>query len=291
MENTIVKFKLEGPLFEDGIPLLEVVTTLQEFHSIVDRAYTARFNIPKLNKKDREQYRIIARQFQRGSFEADLLFTIASGAQLLFPNLQQFGSKELWEIVKAAFTFLKTLVTARNNGIEPTVNIEGHGNTVIVMKNNVINLDKIVYKAADMSEPHYKKLTSVIEKGKINSIVGVDSRGEGISLTENEKKLFNPKTTVEKDVVAVRCSIFRFDKEANTGKLRIPEGESVPPGEYNFKPLSKQDYKKFIISMMNPMVTLNVLKEIETHTSGAKRISSLLVVSFENLQQDLLFSI
>jgi len=291
MENTIVKFKLEGPLFEDGIPLLEVVTTLQEFHSIVDRAYSAGLNIPKLNKKNREQYRIIARQFQRGSFEADLLFTIASSAQLLFPNLQQFGSKELWEIVKSAFTFLKTLITARSNGIEPTINIEGHGNTVIVLKDNVIDVSKIVYNAADMSEPHYKKLTSVIENGKINSIVGVDSRGEGISLTENEKKLFNPKIAVEKDVVAVRCSIFRFDKEANTGKLRIPEGEPISPGEYNFRPIAKQDYKKFIISMMNPMVTLNVLKEVETHTSGVKRISSLHVVSFENLQQDLLFSI
>ncbi|MBI4766686.1 MAG: hypothetical protein HY787_19170 [Deltaproteobacteria bacterium] len=290
-DNLEIKFRLEGPIFQTGIPLLETIVALQEFHFIIDKAYSANFNIAKLTKKERQHYSIIAQNFQKGSFEADLMFVIASGTQLLLPSIQAFGPKELWDLVKASFSFLKAIITARNSETEPTVNIEGHGNHVYIMNDNVIKISQHVYNAADLSEPHYKKLTSVIEKNKIDSITGMDSSGEGIELTENEKKLFNPKVTVEKEVLKVRCSVFRFDKEANIGKLRVSPGEPVPPGEYNFKPIASGDYRKFIVAMMHSSVTLNILKEIEVHTSGLKRISSLHVVSFEDFQQESLFSL
>ena len=291
MEYVIVKFKLEGPMFQDGIPLLETINALQEFHLIVDKAYSARFNIPRLTKPDRSKYHIIAQDFRKGSFETDLLFAIASGAQLLFTNIQEFGAKELWEITKSAYTYLKAIVTARNEGKEPVVNIVGDNNRVVVLKDNVIDIGRIVYNAADRSEQHYKKLTSAIERGKITSITGIDSYGEGIVLTEKEKKLFNPRTNLEKDVITIQCNIYRFDKEANTGKLRVIDGQPIPAGEYNFKPIKDHDNRQFIISMISPFVTLNVLKEVEIHNSGVRRISSLHVVSFEDSKQDSLFAV
>lgn len=289
MDAAVINFKLEGPIFNTGIPLLETITALQEFHSIVDRAYSARLNIPKLSKTERAHYRIVAETFRRGSFETDLLFTVASSAQLLFPDLREFGAKELWETVKAAYTYLKAVVTARNEGKEPIINIGGHHNTLVIVKDNSIEVGKVVYNAADKSEQHYKKLTSIIEEGKINSIATLDRQGEGPVLTSRERTLFNPKTNLEKDVIPIQCNIYRFDKDANTGKLRVSDGQPIPPGEYNFKPVTKQDNRRFIISMMNPSVTLYVLKEVETHTSGLKRISYLHVVEFEDQQQDSLF--
>ena len=38
-DNFEIRFKLEGPIFQSGIPLLDTISALQEFHSIVDKAY------------------------------------------------------------------------------------------------------------------------------------------------------------------------------------------------------------------------------------------------------------
>jgi len=284
-----IQFKIEGPAFKESVPLLDITTALQEFHYILDKSYLARTGLPKMSQKERETFTIIATEIRQGSFIADLqLFLFLSSPFL--PTFYGHKAKDLWDIAKNAYEYLRVLFSMRSSGVEPKLKIEGNNYaTIIDNEGGTITVNNFVFNAADRAEPHFKKLTSIIKEGKTDSISTEDENKEGFILTSKERDLFNPLTHLEKEVINLEVNIFRYDKEANTGKLRILEGQAIPYGEYSFKPIGKYDLIPFIISMTKSTVTVNVLKEIEKHASGSTRISRLHIISIEKMGQEELF--
>lgn len=178
----------------------------------------------------------------------------------------------------------------RSSGIEPKIRIEGANYApVINNEDGTIIVNNIIFNAADKAESHFKRLTSTIKEGETDSISVLDENKEGFVLTSKERDLFNPLTQLEKDVITLEVNIFRYDKKASTGKLRVLEGQAIPHGEYSFKPIGKYDPIPYIIAMTKPTVVINALKEIEKHASGVTRISKLHVISIEKAGQRALF--
>lgn len=278
-----VQFKIEGPVFKKGIPLLEVTSALQEFHFILDKSYLIKTGQFKMSSKERKTFTIVATDLRKGSFVADLQLLLFLSSPFL-PTVYEFKAKELWEISKSAYDYLKALFTMRSSGVEPKIKVEGDNYAPVINNEGggTIIVNNIVYNAADKAEPHFKKLTSNIKEGKTDFISALDQDEKGFILTPKERDLFNPKTQMEKDVLTLEVDIFRYDKDSNTGKLRVNEGAAIPPGDYSFKPI-KHDPISFIFSMAKPPVVVNVLKEIEKHASGVTRISRLHIVSIENI--------
>lgn len=287
--STNIQFKIEGPAFKNGLPLLEITTALQELHYILDKSYLAKTGLFKMSQKERETFTIIATEIRQGSFIADLqLFLFLSGSFL--PTIYGYKAEDLWEISKNVYNYLKALFSMRSSGLEPKIKIEGNNYAPIIDNDGgTITVNNIVFNAADRAEPHFKKLTSIIKEGKTDSISAEDENKEGFILTSKERDLFNPSTQLEKEVINLEVNIFRYDKEANIGKLRVLEGQAIPNGEYSFKPIGNYDPIPFIISMTKSTITVNVLKEIEKHASGVTRISRLHIVSIEKMGQGELF--
>ena len=276
-----VTFKMDGPLLKESIPVIEVITAIREFHFLIDKAYLTMKKLPRMSPKERQHYSIMATDFKKGSFEADLQIAVIAAAAQLWPGVSSLSPKELWEIAKNSYDFLKILFTMRGTGVEPKVRVEGDNNHVTVIEDSTIVINQTVYDAADRSEPHLKKLTSIIEPGQIDRITSLDNQGKGIVLTEKENKLFNPKTKIDKETITLKCDIIRFDKIAKKGKLHVFEGQGIPTGEYTFKPISSREVIGFILSMAKKVVTITALKEIEIHTTGVERIAALHVASIE----------
>ena len=280
-----VQFKIEGPAFKKGVPLLEVTTALQEFHFILDKSYLIKTGQFKMSSKERKAFTIVATELRKGSFIADLqLFLFLSSPFL--PTVYELKAKEVWEIAKSAYDYLKALFTMRSSGVEPKIRVEGDNYAPVINNEGggTIIVNHIVYNAADKGEVHFKKLSSGIKEGQTDFISALDEDDKGFILTPKERDLFNPKTQMEKDVITLEVDIFRYDKESNTGKLRVNEGAAIPIGEYSFRSI-KHDPISFILSMAKPPVVVNVLKEIEKHASGVTRISRLHIVSIENINR------
>ncbi len=142
----------------------------------------------------------------------------------------------------------------------------------------------ISFNAADKSEPNFKKITSVIKPGEIDLISSFDSEGVGFKLTEEDKNLFNPKTKLDKEVFTIECDIYKYDKISRAGRMQVFERQSIPPREYPFKPVRSSDSFLFIQAMAKRSVKVNVMKEIEIHTTGVERIAALRVVSIDDFK-------
>lgn len=286
MEKIDIEFRIDGPKLKETIPLLEVITALQEFHTIIDKSYLAKTGIYKITGKDRTNYSIVATNIRKGSFVADLQIAMFSAAQFL-PNISGLSYKELWQISKNSYEFLKSLAKMRSSGIEPIINI-GNNNAPIIIGNN-ITISNTVFNAADRSEPHFKRLTSIIKPNEVNYISCFDSDQYGFKLTIEDKDLFNPRTRLDRELFTIVGNIFKFNKESKIGKLRVFDKQSIPGGEYNFKPIIAAESIKYILSMAKQSVTINVHRELEVHTTGVERIAFLHVVSIDGFEEPGLF--
>jgi hypothetical protein len=287
MVETNITFTLDGPKLKEAVPLLDVLVSLQEFHYIIDKAYLSTTKSKRISSNDRKYYSIIATDFKKGSFITELqLFAVATVQTL--PNIPGATYKDIWTVAKGSYDFLKALAEKRSGGVEPIINITGNVNAPIIIGNQ-ITISETVFNSADRSEPNFKKITSVIKPGEIDLISSFDSDGVGFELTEKDKNLFNPKTTLDKEVFTIECDIYKYDKISRAGRMQVFERQSIPPREYPFKPVRSSDSYLFIQAMAKRSVKVNVMKEIEIHTTGVERIAALRVVSIDDFKMPGLF--
>lgn len=287
MNITTVKFKMDGPKLQETIPLRELIIALTEFQNIIDKSYLCTINSRRLHNKDRKNYDIVATDFKKGSLSAEFQILTASIVQAL-PNVPFDTYKNVWEIAKGSYDLLKAIAEKRSSGVEPVINITGNVHAPIIIGNN-INISETVFNAADRTERNFKKLTKIINPGEIDYIQSFDTGENGFKLTYKDKALFNPKTTLDKEVHSIECDIFKYDKESRIGRMRVFEGQSIPSREYQFQPILSRDGYLFIQAMAQESVRVNVMKEIEIHTTGVERISALRVVSVEGFSEPTLF--
>lgn len=76
-----------------------------------------------------------------------------------------------------------------------------------------INSDKI--------EESVQKIGGFTSKGAVEQVALKDLEEDGISITEEEKRLFNPETTISEDIETIVVKIYRLDVESRKGKLYI----------------------------------------------------------------------
>ena len=287
MSNVIkVKFDIEGPALKNSVPLIEVITALHEFHFIVDKAWLAKSNMKRI-PKNRDNYGIVATDFRRASFHADLIIN-ATAVAVSLPGISAVAYKDLWEVVKSSYDFLKVLFEKRRSGVEPVITVGGDVNAPIIVGNN-ITVNHTVMTAADSSERHFRRLTNLVNPKVIDSISSFDTNGVGFSLTKQDKELFNPKTRLDPDIITIQCNIYKFDKNSNYGKVTVFAGQAIPPCDYSFAAVRTSDSAQFIEAMLKSSVEIKAMREIEVHATGVERISALRVVTVCGLGQRGLF--
>jgi hypothetical protein len=78
------EFKLEGPIFQEGVPIHIVIKAWENFQSIIDKTYLVASESNRISPKDREKYYLRAKEFSRSSFLTKFEIFLV-GVQLTLP--------------------------------------------------------------------------------------------------------------------------------------------------------------------------------------------------------------
>jgi hypothetical protein len=267
-------FKLEGPIFQDGVPIHVAIKAWENFQSIIDKTYLVATESHRIGPKEREKYYLKATTFEHSSFltNFDILLT---GTQLALPFIGSLGPQNLWEFTKETFSFLKLICTHKEDAQNVKIDVRNSQNTNVYIGDVHHHYNGPVFPIAEKSLPKYQELAHMLDQGKIEKISAGNKDDPEMVLQLEDKKLFDFPTKVQEGPIEIKCEIFTFNKFTNVGKLRISGDQAIPSGDYNFSIFGNQDNVNYIYSMLKPLITVKCLLEMAMSPLGVELISHL----------------
>lgn len=277
-ETQRIRFRLEGPAFEEGMPIHLVSTALTDLQAILDKPYLYIERKDRISKRDRFSFQVVASSMGRGSFVADLDI-IYQAAQLTLPAVAAVGPDTVWEYTKETWKFLKLIYEKAKSGQKPTIQTNDNGTTNVIYGDTTVNFNAPVLVLGDKSLPHYKSFNSMAKSGGVREIdIGTPGSPE-IILGQETRDLFKLPTKINPASIRLQCDFFDFNKYKNGGKLAVGPHEPLPEGEYNFSILGEQNQVQYIYSMLQPQVTVECLREEQVNPLGETKIVRLHIVA------------
>jgi hypothetical protein len=262
---------MDGPEFEEGIPILKLTQALREFHSTVDKGYLSILGKERVTRLDRTFYRLTATKISSGSFYSDIQIIVPAAQFALGFVPAGIAPSHVWEVVKSAFGFLKIIASMRKEGKEPKVQLMTSAdptNLVVMGSQNNIEVNHIVFNAAAQAESHVKSLAKLVDGDHISSLSALDEKNEGIKLLPADNDLFNPTTVIDDAPLELSAKIFRLDVESRAGRLRTLEAENQR--EYPFQIIGRQSLHPYVLALEKERSKLSALREIVRHPTGAE---------------------
>jgi hypothetical protein len=282
-------YEISGPqVSKDRIPLYELIGTLKEYLYIVDRSYLTVTGSKRLSRKERDRYKIVAYNFRPGSLQIDLAIELYELVQQVFPFMMPAGATGLWNIAKQSYDFVKLVTELRFKGEEPVIQEDNSIQAYIVGDNNKIIVNPTLSINADKIEESVTKIAGYINPGAIDHVVLKAPEDDGISITEEEKALFNPDTTISENAETITADIYRLDIESRKGKLHILEG--MEPRDIAFQIIGDQSIGPYIDALKIARVQLKALREEAVTLTGKQYLKRLLLTGIPGLapeQKDL----
>lgn len=261
-KSAVIPFRLDGPAFDDGIPLHLMLNVLGEFHSIVDKTYLHFIDKERLSRFDRQHFSLKVPEIRKGSAEADIGLIITA-TQALMPFMQNVGPKGVWECTKETFSFLKVIYDASRRGKTPTYqnNVDGTINVTTGGESHTYN--NCVFKIGKKTDQHYRKIAKSLDKTGAD-VVRFGKEGEdAIELLSIDSGRFDLKTTIDKEIKNIVCEIFDFNKFERTGLLQVHDDhDSIPADVYKFTVIGSQNIETYIESMLHHHVKVSCLREL-----------------------------
>lgn len=278
---TSIDFKMEGPVFDAGIPVPIMVDALGHVQGILDKTYLGLIDRKRLSQEERVRFYLQAQSVSHGSLLANLGI-IYSGAQTVLPLFGALGPAGIWEYTKQTYEFLKFVFEAvrRKEAITYTWNSDRsvvHVNT----GSQTQTFNGPVFNIGQLAVGNYQGLAHHLEAGKVTDIrLGRrETREIGISIAERD--LFEFPSKVEEQAHKVHCEVFDFNKFENAGKLRVFSGGTIPEADYRFQVIGRQDVSSYIEAMLHKQVRATCLQEVAENPISGDRIVRLQVIALE----------
>ncbi|MBF0487521.1 MAG: hypothetical protein HQK98_05110 [Nitrospirae bacterium] len=188
----------------------------------------------------------------------------------------------MWKLVKYGYDFFKLVFKFKEKGITPMIDNDGNNNIFLFANNTgTINISNPVFNFINTAEGNLNRLSSLVIPERIDTITAVDKNGDGIELTEDDRRLFASTTKLSDEVLTIRCDIYRYDKYKRTGRLIVLEGQEVPEGMYTFKSLGISDPLAILENMQKEEITVKVLQDIHTSATGKTSIAAFNIIATE----------
>lgn len=274
-----IRFVMQGPVFETGIPIPLAIKSLEAVQGIVDRSYLVLSNKRKLSAQERAQFYLSSRSIHHGSLSADLDLVFAA-VQPVLPYVSFLGPTGVWEFAKHTWEFIKLVYIARQNGEHITINTSGDGNLILVNTGSGTNsFSQQVLPMAVGALPHYEYLAKQLHEERVQAIQMGRRGHREIELTLADSNLFDLPATIEEQIFPVQCEVFEFDKYDGDGKMSVFPDQPIPKGEYKFQVIGNQDLNGYIEAMKHSQVVLNCMKETVDHPLFGHKIVSLQVTN------------
>lgn len=274
------RFRMDGPIFEEGIPLHVALASLQDIQSIFDKTYLVITGTKRLSKYDRESFQLRTCSIKKGSLETDLQIIIES-AQYAIPVVASFSPTDIWNYTKQGFEFLRFIYALAAQGKTPMYQANDNGTVNVFHGDNIHVYSGSVIQIGEKSLPHWRSLNHKLKENKIDGYgIGSIEQPE-IDVRVPERDLFDNPTHIEKDSIEITCDIFDFNKRANSGKLTVTAGGPMEAQNLPFSVVGSQDRIEYIASMAKPAVRATVLREIEVNPFGEPKVVRLHILEVQ----------
>ncbi len=279
-QSANVTFKMEGPAFDDGIPIHLLVPALGDLQAILDKTYLGLSQRRRFSKVDRLVFQLKTDGILKGSVESDIGIVLTT-AQTLMPFYSQLGPKGIWDFTKQTFEFLKTVFKAvKEDKVTPQYSFTGSDRSVLNVHigDRTTTFNGPVFVIGEQALPHYQSLTRFLKEDSVKKIEFGTKTSPEVSLGMSEQGLFDFDSQVDENQMTIACEIFDFNKFENIGKLKVPEHQEVPAGDYRFQVIGDQNTVAFIEAMLEQAVKVICLKETAVNPLNQKWIFKLRII-------------
>lgn len=271
------RFRMEGPIFSNGMPLPLALSSLQEVQAIFDKTYLVIAGGKKVTKKDRDQFYLKTFNINHGSLETDLQI-VYEVAQYTIPTIAAYTPNDIWNLTQQGWGYLKFIYSLAAKGERPMYQARDDGTINVFNGDNVRIYNAPVLKVGELSVNHWRALNHKLKKGQVDTYKMGTGVNPEIELSSSDKTIFDNPTHIDKVPVAVSCDIYDFNKRNNVGKLTVTDSVDIPEGDYAFKVVGDQDRIEYISSMAKPEVQAVVVKEVSIDPLGETRIKRLHII-------------
>ncbi|KSU06107.1 hypothetical protein [Lactococcus lactis] len=274
-----INFRIKGKSFnkETGYDLRTVAKSLDEFGKIIEKAYLVTINEPTLTKENRTNLQIKLRTVEDGSFLGGIDVGVIGTALQLF---QQVDVKNVIDITKGAFEFLKLRNNSSKKGVPMTINNSENGIVVVTSgSGNEINIT-IPEKSLDLAEKAQSNFSSLAKlptnDGEVESVTIEDNKSNPVIKFDDEtRENFKVSSSYEDDTVEIVGRIISANEKTCTGRINIGKGNDMNPGEYPFE-LIDRDISIFHQKAFTDGVKFRALRKIKYDPSTNKKEVELL---------------
>ncbi|MEO7861100.1 MAG: hypothetical protein ABJB97_05400 [Acidobacteriota bacterium] len=275
-EPVNLAMKMEGPVFDQGIPVHLLVAGFSEVQAILDKTYLGLINRHRMTREERTKFFIKTNQVTRGSVYADFDLVIAAG-QASFAFINAIGPSTVWEYTKQAYDLLQMVFGVMKAGKKPEITVGGNDNSIININTGTqtVVFNAPVLGIAQQALPHYQTLDHLLEASEVKTISFGSVDNPEIKRTQDTRGTFDLPTVVDDAPVQLECEIFNFDKFRNTGKLIVADEQAVIKGEYKFSVVGDQDVADYISAMLRKHVKVSCLREISQDPFAPGRVVRL----------------
>ncbi|MHB9679737.1 hypothetical protein [Lactococcus lactis] len=274
-----INFRIKGKSFnkETGYDLRTVAKSLDEFGKIIEKAYLVTINEPTLTKENRTNLQIKLRTVEDGSFLGGIDVGVIGTALQLF---QQVDVKNVIDITKGAFEFLKLRNNSSKKGVPMIINNSENGIVVVTSgSGNEINIT-IPEKSLDLAEKAQSNFSSLAKlptnDGEVESVTIEDNKSNPVIKFDDEtRENFKVSSSYEDDTVEIVGRIISANEKTCTGRINIGKGNDMNPGEYPFE-LIDRDISIFHQKAFTDGVKFRALRKIKYDPSTNKKEVELL---------------
>lgn len=249
MENTdseqLFTLRISGDELnkEDGYNLRYILKTFSSVENLVDKTYLHSQDRVQMTKSDKENISVRLLEVKEGSFVADFVIQMNDYLLPIIPLIAE-NPVQIWEAIKNSYTYIKTIMQAKQEGKEVAVTLDNNQNGIQVSNSGSgdvnfgdihITVNPAIHSLSSKTAPVFSQLSNNVDGSSVQSIQLMDDHQDNIEFTEYEKRLFKKKVYLDENIMELNGKIKVSNFESLTGRIEIYDNdEDIIPGTYRF---------------------------------------------------------
>lgn len=253
MHHKTLDFKLTGNEFDDEKYNIDyMIKGLICSQKMMEKAYLTLIGRVNFTENDRKNMKIYAKNIRDGSFEADLIIFVKDITLSLFPVFANSSAKEVWDLTKNTYDYLKAIFLANKRREPIVVNITDSQGVSIVQNNEgtIITAGRSVYDCANKTYSYLKDFSESVDKQKgLEGFILSDSedKTKKLEITEFEREIFKNEPFLEDEEIVFKGIYMNANVSTFSGRIEItdPLESNLVEQFYNFDFIDKNNERLF----------------------------------------------
>lgn len=232
-EKIVLRVAGSSMSWEDGYDLNNVIETLKDAQSLINKTYLSLNGRSRYTSNDDEYISLKITEFKKGSLITEMQVMYDTTIMPLVGTVAN-NPKMFWNVIKGSYDVLKTKMTAKKEGKEVEIVIDNNSDSqinapVITGNNNVVNITipAFMQNLPDALQPEFDRISKhASEKGVSSISIGEESVGEtgvtdNIKFDISDRDRFEAGSVTTNDMFAISGKIINANYNSLSGTIKI----------------------------------------------------------------------